>query len=147
MAKAQKRRAQGRYTFGTARPAPSNCSVGCSRTWNETDYGGSRTDEGSPSEWTPRVLDVLQRMTLQVLLCGEALATGGAPKGPFAGVGQHVALDVGRVVGRVTAQAARVPLLEGARDWPRSGGRVRLLAAPLGHRALGGRSAGCEHGR
>lgn len=70
----------------------------------------------------PGILDVLELVALKVLLGGEALATGFASEGPFARVGQHVALDVGRVVGRVTAQVARVLFLHStARDGPQYG--------------------------
>lgn len=60
----------------------------------------------------PSAPGVLELVALQILLGSEALATGVATERPLARVGQHVALDVGRVVCRVAAQVARVLFLE-----------------------------------
>lgn len=74
--------------------------------------------ETAISERAPRVPNVLQLVALEVLLGGEALAAGGATEGAFPSVSQHVALNVGWVIGRVGAQAARVLLSQGASNGP-----------------------------
>lgn len=71
-------------------------------------------------------------MALKVLLGGEALATRVASEWPLASVGQHVALDIGRIVGRIAAQVACVLLLGcAACNGPRYS-RVLLSATAAG---------------
>lgn len=99
---------------------------------------------------------MLQLVALQVLLGGEALVACVAAERALARVGQHVALDVGRVVGRVAAQVARVLLLHqrrapsAAADHRPRDGRERLpvAAAPTvaGHRHKADRRP-CGDGR
>lgn len=97
---------------------------------------------------------MLQLVALEVLLGGEALVAGVAAEGPLARVGQHVALDVGRVVGRVAAQVARVLLLHrrgapstAAHHRPRDGRVLLPGASPVaGHCHEAGRRP-CRDGR
>lgn len=88
---------------------------------------------------------MLQFVALEVLLGGEALVAGVATERPLARVGQHVALDVGRVVGRVAAQVTGVLFLDRgagassatADHWPGNGWVLLPVAAAsptAGHR-------------